>query len=127
MVLEVTQIPVIGLGVIALVPLLIGLILTRIGLPSSLGYIFSGMLLGPLFLGFLSPGESITQLFGEIGVLMLLFYLGLELSIERFRQNGALSLALVFVEFVTAFVAGFAVAKFLGLSDLESVVIGGML
>ncbi|HLD75427.1 MAG TPA: cation:proton antiporter, partial [Candidatus Norongarragalinales archaeon] len=35
--------------------------------------------------------------------------------------------ALVFVEFVTAFVAGFAVAKFLGLSDLESVVIGGML
>lgn len=125
--LEVTQIPIISLGVIALVALLVGILFTRLGLPSSIGYIFTGILLGPLVLGFLAPGESVTLLFGEIGVLMLLFYLGLELSIEKFKQNGVVALVLASVEMATAFVAGFVVAKFFGFGDLESIVVGALL
>ncbi|MBI4360279.1 cation:proton antiporter [Candidatus Micrarchaeota archaeon] len=125
--LDVSQLPVIALGVITLVALLVGVLFTRLGLSSSLGYIFSGIFLGPMALGFMVPGEPITLLFGEIGVLMLLFYLGLELSIEKFKKNGVVALILASVEMATAFVAGFAVAKFFGFGDVEAIVVGSLL
>ncbi|MBI5226426.1 cation:proton antiporter [Candidatus Micrarchaeota archaeon] len=127
MALDVSQISVITLGVVALVAILVGLILSRLGFASSVGYILAGVFLGPLGLGLLRPGEGLAELFGQIGLLMLLFYLGLELSIENFKKTGAVALALVFVESVAAFATGFAISKFFGFTDLQAVVIGAML
>lgn len=125
--LEVASIPIISLGIVALVALLIGGIFSRLGLASSVGYIIAGLLLGPLGLGMLAPGEGLAELFGQIGLLMLLFYLGLELSIDNFRKTGAVALALVFVETVAAFATGFTISKFFGFTDLQALVVGAML
>lgn len=127
MALDVSSLPIISVGIIALLALLLGGIFTRLGLISSIGYILAGILLGPLGLKLLVPGEGLAQIFGEIGVLMLLFYLGLELSIDKFKKTGAVALVLAFVEMATAFVAGFFVAKLFGFSDLEAIVIGSLL
>ncbi len=125
--LDVSQIPVISIGIIAIVAILVGLILSRFGFASSVGYILAGVLLGPLFLGLLRPGEGLTEVFGELGLLMLLFYLGLELSMSNFRKTGSVALLLVFVEAVVAFSIGFAVSKFFGFTDLQALVVGAML
>lgn len=127
MTLDVSSIPIISLGVIVLVALLVGGIFSRLGLASSVGYILAGVVLGPLGLSILSPGEGMAELFGQIGLLMLLFYLGLELSIGNFRKTGAVALALVFVETVAAFATGFAISKFFGFTDLQALVVGAML
>ncbi|MBI2445992.1 cation:proton antiporter [Candidatus Micrarchaeota archaeon] len=125
--LDVSSLPIISLGVIALVALLIGGIFSRLGLASSVGYILAGVMLGPLGLGMLAPGEGLAELFGQIGLLMLLFYLGLELSIDNFRKTGAVALALVFVETVAAFATGYTISKFFGFTDLQALVVGAML
>ena len=125
--MDVSSLPIISLGIIALVALLLGGIFTRLGLASSVGYILAGVLMGPLGLQLLAPGEGLAELFGQIGLLMLLFYLGLELSIDNFRKTGAVALALVFVETVAAFATGFAISKFFGFTDLQALVVGAML
>src|SRR3989338_3731781 len=124
MVLE--QIPVIQIGVIVLASLVLGVIFTRLGHSSAIGYIVAGMLLGPMGINYIVPGAAGTDLaafFGEIGVMMLLFYLGLELNIRKFLESGVVATILAFIEMLFAFIAGFAVAKIFGFQDLHAVVI----
>jgi CPA2 family monovalent cation:H+ antiporter-2 len=121
------EIPVIELGVSVVLALVLGMVFQKSGFSSSLGYIFAGMLLGPVFAGYMVPGEGLAPIFGEIGILMLLFYLGLELNIKKIAETGGITLILSGVHMVFAFVFGFLAAKFFGFSDLEAVVIGSLI
>jgi CPA2 family monovalent cation:H+ antiporter-2 len=64
-----------------------GLVLGRwLRLPSLVAYLIAGVVAGPGVLGFVSHSETIEQI-AELGVALLLFGVGIELSLERLRQN----------------------------------------
>jgi K+:H+ antiporter len=84
-------------------------LLTRLRLPSVVGYLVSGVLLGPHGLGLIS-GSDPVRLLAEIGVLLLMFTLGLEFDTSSFRRfrdvvlgGGSLQIVLTLV---TAMLAG---------------------
>ena len=60
-------------------------LLRRIGIPSIAGFIVAGILAGPRAFGFVAAPEDV-ELLAEIGVVLLLFGIGLELSLERVRR-----------------------------------------
>ncbi len=98
-----------GLAVIALAELLCGLGMRRLKQPVVLGYILAGALLGPSGLGLASDRAGI-QLLAEMGVLMLLFLIGMELSLQGLRA----------VWKVALFTTLFQIAAGLGLTYLLS-------
>jgi CPA2 family monovalent cation:H+ antiporter-2 len=55
-----------------------GYIAQRIGLVSIVGYLLAGVVIGPFALGLIDDLELVEQM-GEIGVIFLMFYIGLEL------------------------------------------------
>ena len=61
------------------------LVLGRVGLPSVAGLIVAGILIGPSALGLVNDVARV-QVLSEIGVIALLFGIGLELPTERMRQ-----------------------------------------
>ena len=61
-----------------------GLLLGRIRQPAIVGYILAGVVLGPSVLGFVEDREQISFL-AELGVLLLLFSIGMELDVSNFR------------------------------------------
>ncbi|MFA6048592.1 MAG: cation:proton antiporter [Candidatus Micrarchaeia archaeon] len=115
------------IGIVVLAALLLGALATRLGLSSSVGYIIAGVFLGPLGAGFFDTHSIVAALFSELGITLLLFYLGLEMSLSKFRETGAVATLLAFVQMLFAFVAGFFVAKMFGFPDLEAVVIASLL
>ena len=65
--------------------LILGLVLQRLRQPAIVGYIFAGVVLGPS--GFdLFPDRGPVQTLAELGVLLLLFVIGMELSLRAFRR-----------------------------------------
>ena len=58
------------------------LLFRRLGLGASLGYLVAGALVGPQLLGLVSGGETILEI-AEIGIVLLLFLVGLELNPTR--------------------------------------------
>jgi len=58
------------------------LVLQRLKLPSILGFILTGILIGPYGLGLVHESEEI-EIISEIGVILLLFVIGMELSIKH--------------------------------------------
>ena len=82
----------IPLAVVAVVALLCGLVLARLRQPAVVGYIVAGVVLGPSGLG-LVANEAEIGLFAEIGVLLLLFVIGMELSLRSFRRIWKIAVA----------------------------------
>ncbi len=72
-----------AISIVALVAVVMGLLLVRLKQPPIVGYILAGILLGPTGLGLIEHSQSITLL-AELGVLLLLFLIGMEISIRAF-------------------------------------------
>ncbi|MFN8599587.1 MAG: cation:proton antiporter, partial [Candidatus Binatia bacterium] len=57
----------------------------RVRMPEQVGLILMGVLLGPHVLGLFGDNRPTAQFFSELGKLLLLFSIGLEVDVERFR------------------------------------------
>jgi CPA2 family monovalent cation:H+ antiporter-2 len=112
------------LGAAALVTLLF----KKLKQPLVLGYIIAGFLVGPHFHFIPTVADSANvDILAEIGVIFLLFSLGLEFSFKKLvRVGGAASItALVEIVFIT--VAGYFLGKLMGWNTMDSLFLGGML
>src|SRR5213083_634814 len=83
-----SQYPVLkDLAIIFAVSLLVILLFHRIKLPALPGFIVAGVLLGPNALGLISDAHQVESL-AEVGVILLLFTIGIEFSLSRLREMG---------------------------------------
>ena len=95
--------------------------------PVVLGYIVAGMMVGPYMLGESWIADENAKVWGEIGVLFLLFSLGLEFSFKKLLQVGNTALIGATTIVVGMMVVGFAAGMLMGLNFINSLFLGGML
>ena len=116
------------LALILIVAAFVVLIFRKIKQPLVLGYIIAGFLVSPNFKIFPSivDSENIKTL-AEIGVIFLLFSLGLEFSFKKLMNVGGSASVTAFIEIIFITVAGYFTAKLLGWSTMDSLFLGGML
>jgi monovalent cation:H+ antiporter-2, CPA2 family len=98
----------------------------RLRLGTVLGFLIGGMVVGPWGLGLVRELEAV-RLLGELGVVFLLFNLGLELKLERFRLFGARVYALACTQVLVTAAAIGAIALYLGLAVEPAIIVGGAL
>jgi Kef-type K+ transport system membrane component KefB len=102
-------------------------IAVRIGIPAVIGELTAGIILGPSLLGWLEPDE-VLKLLAEIGIILLLFQVGLETDVRKLAHTGHKSLAVAMGGFFVPLLFGFALSYFLfDLSLLISLFVGGTL
>ena len=113
----------ISLAAVILVALVCGLVLTRLRQPALVGYLLSGIVLGPSGFGLVHSREPISFL-ADLGVLLLLFLVGMELSLRSFRAIWGVALAAAALQILgaTAIMWLFAVA--LGFPAAVAVLLG---
>lgn len=100
---------------------------TRLQTPSVIGELLAGVVLGPSLFGWIEPMEAI-RLMAEIGIILLLFEVGLGTDIKRLVRTGMKSFVVAITGFVLPLLLGFALSYWLfGLSLQVSLFIGGTL
>lgn len=104
------------------------LLFRRIRQPLVLGYIIAGFLVGPHFefLPSISDAENIDT-WAEIGVIFLLFSLGLEFSFKKLMRVGGAASITALVEIIFITIAGYYAGRWMGWSTMDSLFLGGML
>jgi Kef-type K+ transport system membrane component KefB len=99
----------------------------RLKAPTVIGELLAGVILGPSLLGWVEPIEAI-QLMAEIGIILLLFEVGLGTDPRQLARAGPKSLVVALGGFGLPFLLGFSVGYWVfGLSLLTSLFIGGTL
>ena len=96
--------------------------------PLVLGYIVAGLLAGPYVQIFptVVDVENIN-LWAEMGVVFLLFDLGLEFSFKKLMNVGSTAFITAMTEVITMLIVGYLVGHLLGWSTMNSIFLGGML
>jgi len=100
-------------------------ILARLRLSPVLGYLAAGLLLGPHGMGAVTDSEG-THFFGELGIALLMFVIGLEFSVPRLLSSGGAMIGLGFGTVAGATLLAGAASHFLvGLPLLPAALLGG--
>lgn len=96
-----------------------------IGQPAVLGELVAGVILGNLAL--VNPKNEVLHLLAELGVVILLFEIGLETDLRKLVKVGGAATAVAVVGVALPFALGYAVCRMLGLGNLVAVVAGASL
>ncbi len=111
------------IALVVLAALGCGILLERIRQPAVLGYILAGVLLGPSLFALVESRENVAIL-AELGVLLLLFLIGLELSLQEFKKVWHISIICTLLQLAGSLAVAMLIAKLFALSFGLSVLLG---
>jgi Kef-type K+ transport system membrane component KefB len=97
----------------------------RLKFPSVIGELLAGVILGPSLLGWIEPSQTF-RLLAEIGIILLLFEVGLETDVMQLVRAGKKSIAVALSGFVLPFAFGFTLCFWgFGLEMIVSLFVAG--
>ncbi len=112
-----------AIALVTSIALIFGLLLNQVRQPAIVGYILAGAALGPTGFGLVSNNASVTIL-AELGVLMLLFLIGMELNLKSFRAVYQKAVITVLLQVLIAVAFMMLAAMLLGFSTTTATVLG---
>ncbi len=114
--------PFMQFGLIILVVLGVSFVMKILKQPLIIGYILSGILVGPFFLN-LIKGSDLIIVFSEMGIAFLLFIVGLRLSPKVIKEVGAVALITGLGQIIFTSLIGYFIATLFGFSVIASIYI----
>lgn len=116
------------LAVVMIVAGLVTIICHRFKQPVVLGYIVAGAIIGPHTPPFpLIQDKATIDTLAELGVILLMFSLGLEFSLRKLTQVGAPAFIAAMLEILLLFWVGYEIGRYFGWKAMDSIFLGAML
>jgi CPA2 family monovalent cation:H+ antiporter-2 len=116
-------VPVLEIGVVLLAAALAGALSRRLGLPAVLGYLLVGLFVGPFTPGYVADRHQI-QVLADVGVVLLLFEVGIELDLRTLRREPRGILLAVPLQIAIGTAAGALAFTWMGTGVLGAVTLG---
>lgn len=100
-----------------------GILARRIGLPTIVGYLLAGIVIGPFTPGFVGDVDTIQQL-AELGVIFLMFGVGLHFSLSQLWRVRKIAIPGALIQTVLATLVGIGLTRLWGWNLLAGIVLG---
>jgi CPA2 family monovalent cation:H+ antiporter-2 len=110
------------LGAASLLSVLFG----RLRMPTIIGYIAGGIILSSMLVSGLQMEQEILKGFSTIGIILLMFFIGIELNLNGLRTTGPSAFLIVSIEMTLMVIVGFYFGQFIGLDQVQSVFLGAI-
>lgn len=116
------------LAIMLLTAGVVAVLFRRLKLPLVLGYILVGFLVGPYMPWFFTVADKASiETWSEIGIIVLMFSLGLEFNLHKLASVGATAVVTALTEVLGMLAVGYLAGQALGWSMMDSIFLGGML
>lgn len=117
------ELQLIELTTVFLAALASGLLMIRLKQPPLVGYIITGIVLGPSAFALVENREAVRFL-AELGAIMLMFVIGIELSLRVFRRLYKLTMLIVAIQITLGLIICFSLGWIFDWTDSRAVIIG---
>ena len=117
--------PLIIIAVVLTMILVVPFLCRKVRMPSIVGFIIVGIILGPHGTHLIDGGDAIQAL-GKIGMLYIMLQAGIEVDINDFRQHRNYSILYGLYSFFFPFVLGVVTSLLLGFNGVTSTLMGAM-
>ena len=119
---------IIDLAIMLSTAAVVTIVFKKLNIPTILGYILAGFLIGPHFPMFLEiESTASVETWSEIGVVIILFHIGLEFDFHKIANIGSTAIVSAMVKIVGVMAVGYGVGSVMGLSPINRVFLGAML
>lgn len=103
------------------------ILFSRLKMPPIIGYIAAGILLGPTMLHDVAVDPNTITMLSSLGIVLLMFSIGLELNLQRLRQLGSFTFIVLALEMPLMVVIGYLTGLAIGLGSIQAIFLGAVL
>ncbi len=119
---------IIDLAIMLSTAAVVAIVFKKLKLPTILGYIVAGFLIGPHFPLFLEiESTASVETWSEIGVVIILFHIGLEFDFHKIANIGSTAITSALIKMSGVMAVGYAFGLLIGLNQINAVFLGAML
>jgi CPA2 family monovalent cation:H+ antiporter-2 len=115
-----------GIALVMAIAMLFGIGLERLKQPAIVGYIVAGIVLGPTGFGVIGDASQV-ELMAELGIVLLLFIIGTELSLKSFISVFRVAVACTAIQLIVSLLVCYAIGSLGGWAGEKIVLFGFML
>ncbi|QLG60467.1 cation:proton antiporter [Halorarum salinum] len=120
---EAAGIDLLGLLLVLSLALVFGALAERVGYPAMMGELFAGIAFGPPLLGLVESSPALAT-FAELGVFLLMVYVGMEVDLHELFALGSMALLVAVGGFLVPFGVGYGIGVLLGFDAGASLFVG---
>ena len=99
------------------------IILSKVKMPPLIGFLLSGILLANFF-SLSTDFREVIEVFSNLGLIMLMFAIGMEIDVRKIKNNGVFALTVAAIQLPLMVVGGFIAGTFLGFNMLQAIALG---
>lgn len=104
------------------------ILLVKLKFPTIIGYLVAGIVLGPTMLHELWVDETTVFILSNMGIVLLMFYIGMELNLRELRRIGSFTISVVTINMICMVMTGFMVGTMLlGLDTVTAIFLGAII
>ncbi|MDR2846508.1 MAG: cation:proton antiporter [Candidatus Methanoplasma sp.] len=121
------QIFLINMTMLLLVGGICSVVFKRIKMPPIIGYLVTGIILANYWGSEDASTEEIVDILADIGWVLLMFCIGMELNLKKLRRSGAFAIMVVLIQLPLMVLGGYAFGLFMGWGAVESIFFGAII
>lgn len=106
---------------------LLSILFGRLKMPTVIGYLAGGILLGSSVVPGLQMEQSTLSIFSTIGIILLMFFIGIELNLKGLRHTGPSAFLIVSIEMTLMVIIGYYFGLLIGLDEVQAVFLGAII
>lgn len=112
------------LSIVLVIAAAVSIVMRLLRQPLIIGYIFTGIVVGPSLLGLIKNDRIAFDTFSDIGIALLLFIIGLELNVAIIRRLGRVVVVTAAAILAVVGALGYAISLAFDFNSIESLIIG---
>ncbi len=117
----------INMAMLLLIGSICSIVFKRFKMPAAIGYIVSGIILSNYWGGESTQTEEIVELLSDLGLVLMMFGIGMELNLKKLKKMGAFAAMVVMIQVPIMLTGGFIGGTALGLNALQAIVFGAII
>ena len=114
------------MGTLTLLAGVCSVVFSKLRLPPIIGYLFAGILIANVVSIPASSGDIISVL-SDIGLVMLMFSIGMELDISKLKANGRFAMVVAIVQLPLMVLCGYVAGTLMGLNPVQAITLGAVI
>ena len=115
-----------SLAVFLLLAAVCSIVFNKIKMPSLIGYLVTGIIVANVW-NVSEDGEAVVEILSNMGLIMLMFCIGMEINLKKLRKQGVFAMRVALVEIPFMVMGGTIVGALLGLSSIQSICLGAVI
>ncbi|MCL1811723.1 MAG: cation:proton antiporter [Methanomassiliicoccaceae archaeon] len=102
-------------------------IFKKLKMPSIIGYLAAGIILANYWVGESEETETIVSILSSMGLVLLMFCIGMELNLKKLRKSGAFAILVALIQLPLMIMGGYIFGLFMGWDTIQAILFGAII